>query len=58
MPVIGFMNGSSPEAQPRALVSARNCYIEDHNIKIEYRWAQNRYDRLPGMAADLVRRSQ
>jgi putative ABC transport system substrate-binding protein len=31
-------------------------YIEDQNVKIEYRWAESRYDRLPGMAADLVRR--
>jgi ABC-type uncharacterized transport system substrate-binding protein len=31
-------------------------YIENHNVKIEYRWAESRYDRLPGMAADLVRR--
>jgi putative ABC transport system substrate-binding protein len=34
----------------------RTGYIEDHNVKIEYRWAESQYDRLPGMAADLVRR--
>jgi putative ABC transport system substrate-binding protein len=49
------------EAQARVLAPFRQGlsetgYIEDHNVKIEYRWAESRYDRLPGMAADLVRR--
>jgi hypothetical protein len=63
MPVIGFMNGGSPGAQTRvrALAAFRQGlsetgYVEDQNIKIEYRWAEDRYDRLPGMAADLVHR--
>jgi putative ABC transport system substrate-binding protein len=61
MPVIGFMNGGSREAQARLLAAFRQGlsetgYIEDHNVKIEYRWAESQYDRLPGMAADLVRR--
>jgi putative ABC transport system substrate-binding protein len=63
MPVIGFMNGGSPgaEAQARQLVAFRRGldetgYIENHNVKIEERWAEGQYDRLPGMAADLVRR--
>jgi len=59
--VIGFMNASSPQAQARVLAAFRQGladtgYTEDHNVKIEYRWAESRYDRLPGMAADLVRR--
>src|SRR5438552_4421054 len=61
MPVIGFMNGGSPEAQAGPLAAFRQGlretgYIEDQNVKIEYRWAESRYDRLPGLAADLVRR--
>jgi putative ABC transport system substrate-binding protein len=61
MPVIGFMNAGSSQAQSRLLAAFRQGladtgYTEDHNVKIEYRWAESRYDRLPGMAADLVRR--
>jgi putative tryptophan/tyrosine transport system substrate-binding protein len=61
MPVIGFMHGGSPEARAGVLAAFRQGlrqtgYIEDQNVKFEYRWAENRYDRLPGMAADLVRR--
>jgi putative ABC transport system substrate-binding protein len=61
MPMIGFMNGGSPEARAGVLAAFRQGlretgYIEDQNVKIEYRWAESRYDRLPGMAADLVRR--
>jgi putative ABC transport system substrate-binding protein len=63
MPVIGFMNGGSPRAQTRvrALAAFRQGlsetgYVEGQNIKIEYRWAEDRYDQLPGMAADLVHR--
>jgi putative tryptophan/tyrosine transport system substrate-binding protein len=63
MPVIGFMNGGSPnvEVQARQFTAFRQGlreagYIENHNVKIEERWAEGQYDRLPGMAADLVRR--
>ncbi len=61
MPVIGFMHGSSPEAFARPLAAFRQGlsetgYIENQNVTIEYRWAESQYDRLPGMAADLVRR--
>src|ERR1700675_3318081 len=61
MPVIGFMHGSTPKASAVLLAAFRQGlseagYAEDHNIKIEYRWAEGHYDRLPAMAADLVRR--
>jgi putative tryptophan/tyrosine transport system substrate-binding protein len=61
MPVIGFINGSSPEAYVRPLPAFREGlketgYTENKNITIEYRWAQGRHDQLPGMVADLVRR--
>jgi putative tryptophan/tyrosine transport system substrate-binding protein len=61
MPVIGFLGTGSPE--PRAyLLSAflkglgETGYVEGQNVKIDYRWANNEYDRLPQFAADLVRR--
>ena len=59
MPVIGLLYAG--EAQARVLAPLRQGlsetgYIEGDNIKIEYRWAEGRYDRLPRMAADLVRR--
>ena len=61
MPVVGFMNSASPQVLTQRLTAFRQGlsetgFIEDHNVKIEYRWAESQYDRLPGMAADLVRR--
>ncbi len=62
MPVIGFLNSASPDAFA-ALVRAftqglaETGYIEGRNVVIEYRWAENQYDRLPALAEDLVRRN-
>jgi ABC-type uncharacterized transport system substrate-binding protein len=61
MPVIGFMNGSSPEAHAIPLAAFRQGlsetgYVADRDVTIEYRWADGNYDRLPTIAADLVRR--
>jgi len=61
MPVIGFLNGSSPEGYA-PMVSAFHVglkeagFAEGQNVAIEYRWAAGQYDRLPDMASDLVRR--
>ncbi len=61
LPVIGFLNTQSPA--PFAYLVAgfhqglrESGFVEGHNVAIEYRWAENQYDRLPALAADLVRR--
>jgi putative tryptophan/tyrosine transport system substrate-binding protein len=59
MPVIGYLDGSTPEAKAEALGAFRQGlgetgWVEGQNLKIEYRWAEFHYDRLPGLAADLV----
>ena len=61
MPVIGFLNGNSPGVAVDDLAAFRqglneSGYVEHRNVGIEYRWAEGQYDRLPAMAADLVRR--
>jgi putative tryptophan/tyrosine transport system substrate-binding protein len=61
MPVIGFLSSSAPVDRARYLTAFRqglreSGYVEGQNVAIEYRWAQNQADRLPDLAADLVRR--
>ena len=61
MPVIGFLNATSPEGSTERLRGFRQGlkdtgYVEGDNITIIYRWAENQIDRLPEMAAELVRR--
>jgi putative ABC transport system substrate-binding protein len=61
MPVVGFLNTRVPGADPHLLAAFRRGlketgYVEGQNVTIEYRWAYNQYDRLPALAADLVRR--
>jgi putative ABC transport system substrate-binding protein len=61
LPVIGFLNGTSPQGYDRFLLAFRQGlgetgFTEDRNVAIEYRWAGGDYERLPAMAADLVRR--
>jgi len=61
LPVIGFLNSASPGPYAPNLAAFRNGlsgfgFTEGRNVAIEYRWAEGRYDRLPDMADDLVRR--
>ncbi len=61
MPVIGFLNVASPEGYSLYVAAFRDGlkesgYIDGQNVAIEYRWAEGNYDRLPEMAADIVRR--
>ena len=61
VPVIGFLSGSTADSQLWPLSAfqeglAESGYIEGQNVVIEYRWAESRYERLPELAADLVRR--
>ena len=61
MPVIGFLDTASPDTYADRLRGFRQGlkdtgYVEGENVAIEYRWAENQIDRLPALAADLVRR--
>jgi putative ABC transport system substrate-binding protein len=61
MPAIGFLNSGSPDPMAHLVIAFRRGlsetgYDDGRNTAFEYRWAEAQYDRLPGMAADLVRR--
>ena len=61
MPVIGFLDIRSPDGMTDRLRAFReglkdSGYVERENVAIEYRWADNQMDRLPALAAELVRR--
>ena len=61
MPVIGFLSASSPANRAHLITAFRrgvreSGYVEGQNVAIEYRWAQDQYDRLPELVADLLRR--
>src|SRR5258708_16053829 len=61
MPMVGFLNPTSPDTNADRLRAFRQGlretgYVEGDNVAIEYRWAENQMDRLPALAAELVRR--
>jgi putative ABC transport system substrate-binding protein len=61
VPVIGFLNSGSAVGREQLLAAFRQGltetgYVDGRNLAIEYRWAEGRYERLPELTADLVRR--
>jgi putative ABC transport system substrate-binding protein len=61
MPVVGFLHAASPDTITDRLRAFRQGlkeigFIEGENVAIEHRWAENQFDRLPALAAELVRR--
>ena len=61
MPVIGFLNATTAVDSVYRVSAFRDGlkeagFIDGHNVAIEFRWAENKLDRLPELVADLVRR--
>src|SRR5258708_1011074 len=61
MPVVGLVNGRSPEASVRIAGAFRKGlnevgYVEGENVTVEYHWLEGQFDRLPSLMADLVHR--
>src|SRR6516165_6904594 len=61
MPVIGFIRDGSAEGNARYVAGFRKGlsetgYVEGQNVTVEYHWLEGKYDRLPELLADLVRR--
>ena len=61
LPVVGFLNSASAEGYASMAAAFKGGlkeagYAEGQNVTIEYRWADNQYERLPALAADLVNR--
>jgi putative tryptophan/tyrosine transport system substrate-binding protein len=61
LPMIGFLNSASLDGSTSLVAAFRQGlkeagYVEGQNITVEFRWANGQYDRLPELAADLVRR--
>ena len=62
MPVVGYLGGQSAEVDYKVVTLPflqglkERGFVEGQNVTVEYRWAENQFDRLPALAADLVRR--
>jgi putative tryptophan/tyrosine transport system substrate-binding protein len=61
LPVVGFLNSASPRPWENYVAGFRAGlkeagFVDGQNVTIDFRWAEGHYDKLPGMAADLVRR--
>ena len=61
MPVIGVLHSASPGPFAHLLAAYRQGlkdvgYVEGQNLAVEYRWAEGQFDRLPSLAAELIRR--
>jgi putative ABC transport system substrate-binding protein len=61
MPVVGLLLGGTPDTDSFRVDAIRRGltetgYVEGQNVTLEYRWAEHQYQRLPALAADLVRR--
>jgi ABC-type uncharacterized transport system substrate-binding protein len=61
MPIVGFLNAASPDGYARFVSEFRRGlnsmgFVEGQNVMVEYRWADGHYDRVPDLAADLIRR--
>ncbi len=61
LPVVGFINGGSTDGSARYAAAFRKGlnetgYVEGQSVTVEYHWLEGRYDRLPALMADLVRR--
>lgn len=61
LPLVGFLGAGSPETDAFRAAAVRQSlieagYVEGRNVAFEYRWAEDRYERLPALAAELVRR--
>jgi len=62
VPVLGFLSSRSPVESTQLVAAFRdglkdNGFIEDQNVRIEYRWAEGQYDRLARLASDLAHRN-